>query len=98
MSAIGGSVIRAWRWLSEQVVQDVPEDIMVCEFDCRKAQCNMDEAELCEMRRTEGVGALSPSGGNERSETYVTLYCLPTSLPPASHIMQFTSETAKSCR
>ena len=43
-------VRKAKHWLREQVVQDVPEDIALCEFDCRKGQCRMGEWESCERR------------------------------------------------
>ena len=43
-------VRKAKRWLKEQIVQDVPEDIALCEFDCRKGQCRMGEWESCERR------------------------------------------------
>jgi hypothetical protein len=41
------------RWLKNQIVQDVPEDIALCEFDCRKGQCRMGEWESCERRITD---------------------------------------------
>lgn len=34
-----------------QIIQDVPSDIAVCEFDCRKVQCTLREWEACEHRR-----------------------------------------------
>jgi hypothetical protein len=43
-------VRKAKRWLKEQIVQDVPEDIALCEFDCRKGQCRVGEWESCERR------------------------------------------------
>ncbi len=43
-------VRKAKHWLREQVVQDVPEDIALCHFDCRKGQCRMGEWESCERR------------------------------------------------
>jgi hypothetical protein len=60
MDAMGRSLILAWRWMINHVVQDVPEDIMVCEFDCRKAQCTMVEAERCEKHQHGGAGELFP--------------------------------------
>lgn len=41
---------RVRRWLHGQVVKEVPEDIAVCEFDCRKGQCRMGEWSTCERR------------------------------------------------
>jgi len=40
----------ARRWLKAQIVRDVPEDIALCEFDCRKGQCLFGEWESCERR------------------------------------------------
>jgi hypothetical protein len=37
-------------WLKGQIVQEVPEDVALCEFDCRKGQCRMGEWESCERR------------------------------------------------
>ena len=37
-------------WLTDQVIQDVPEDLALCENDCRKLQCLMGEWESCERR------------------------------------------------
>jgi hypothetical protein len=42
--------IRLWRWIKDQIVRDVPKDIALCEFDCRKEQCTMGEWEMCESR------------------------------------------------
>ena len=53
-------IVRAWRWIVSQIVQEVPEDIMVCEYDCRKSQCTITEAEGCNLRLQKGAGRLSP--------------------------------------
>jgi len=50
----GSPLARLWQWIHGQLVQDVPEDLAVCEFDCRKLQCTMGEWETCE-RRLERV-------------------------------------------
>jgi hypothetical protein len=52
--------IRLWQWVKRQVVQDVPEDIALCEFACRKGQCGMDEWETCDRRINKAAGELSP--------------------------------------
>jgi hypothetical protein len=39
-----------WRWLQGQVVQDVPDSLAVCEFDCRSTACRRGEWERCEHR------------------------------------------------
>ena len=40
---IGTVLIRVWGWIRGQFVQDVPEGIVLCEFDCRKEQCVIGE-------------------------------------------------------
>jgi hypothetical protein len=48
------------RWLS-RLIQDVPEDIAACEFECRRLECRQGDWETCEkrlrgMRRDEDRG------------------------------------------
>ncbi len=58
----GNQPIRGvWRWLRNQIVQEVPEDSSLCEFDCRKGQCTMGEWESCDRRLNKAVGELMPS-------------------------------------
>ena len=38
------------RWVIDQIIQDIPEDCAVCEFDCRKTQCTQDQWMLCSRR------------------------------------------------
>ncbi len=48
------------RWVMEQIVQDVPENIALCELDCRKGQCSMGEWECCSRRITKAAGEFMP--------------------------------------
>jgi len=41
---------RLWQRFMGQIIQDVPEDVQACEFECRKLQCAMGDWEKCEMR------------------------------------------------
>ena len=36
--------------MQRQVVEPVPEESALCEFECRKQQCTMEEWEHCERR------------------------------------------------
>jgi hypothetical protein len=46
-----------WRWLQGQMVQDVPDSVTVCEFDCRPVSCRRGEWERCEHRlRGSAIG------------------------------------------
>jgi hypothetical protein len=40
-----------WHGLKDQIVQEVPPEIALCEFDCRKPECSHGEHEVCERRR-----------------------------------------------
>jgi hypothetical protein len=41
---------RGWRFLMDQLIQDVPESIAVCEFDCRETDCTSERWVSCERR------------------------------------------------
>lgn len=41
---------RFGRWLKRAVVQDVPDEVALCEFDCRKKQCLRGDWSTCERR------------------------------------------------
>jgi hypothetical protein len=41
---------RGWRFLVNQLIQDVPEAIAVCEFDCRETDCTAERWASCERR------------------------------------------------
>ncbi len=41
---------KAKRWLKDQLVEEVPDSLALCEFGCRKQQCRMGEWETCERR------------------------------------------------
>ena len=47
-----------WRWLQDQMVQDVPDSLAVCEFDCRSASCRRGEWERCEHRLGDSAAGL----------------------------------------
>lgn len=61
LHTLGASLTRFGQWTRSLLVQDVPEEIAVCEFDCRKGECSHDEWERCERRLTKAAGELSPS-------------------------------------
>lgn len=51
-------LIRLSRWLASHVVQDVPADLEVCEFDCREPACPREGCAACTRQRegsTDGV-------------------------------------------
>ena len=50
------------RWIKGRLVQDVPEEIAACEFECRRTECKQGDWETCE-RRLRGMG-----GGKNRAE------------------------------
>ena len=42
---------RGWRFLMDQLIQDVPESIPVCEFDCPETDCSAERWTSCERRK-----------------------------------------------
>lgn len=47
-------------FVKRHIVDDVPEDLAVCEFDCPYSECNQAIWSACERRIGSGAGALFP--------------------------------------
>jgi hypothetical protein len=60
-------LMRLWHWFQQRLIEDVPQDIAVCEFDCRKGQCLYDEWSSCERRISKAAGELMPAPPNSPS-------------------------------
>jgi hypothetical protein len=45
-----------WQWLQNQIIQTVPEDSALCEFDCSKCQCTLEEWQTCARRLNKAAG------------------------------------------
>jgi len=56
-----GSMRGFFQWIRSQFIGDVPEDVSLCEFDCRKVQCTQGDWEACERRLNRAQGELMPS-------------------------------------
>ena len=56
----GNSFHRLWQFVKRQIVDEVPEDSAICQFDCRKGQCQQREWETCDRRIRKGAGELFP--------------------------------------
>ena len=62
-------------WVGAHLVQDVPEEIAACEFDCSKPECEGAELINCERRirveaaerRTRGGSSEPPSGYSDQA-------------------------------
>lgn len=46
----GNLISRIRRWLRDEIVQEVPPEMSVCEFECRHLECTMGKWESCENR------------------------------------------------
>ena len=46
----GSNFYRLWKRFKNKVIQEAPEDIQLCEFDCHKLECAMGDWEKCERR------------------------------------------------
>jgi hypothetical protein len=60
MSESVGLLKRIVGWAKNQLVTDVPEDVALCEFDCTRGQCTLDEWATCERRLSHAAGELMP--------------------------------------
>jgi len=47
-------------WVQGQFVRKVPEEVALCEFDCRKPQCKEGEWDACARRMQRAAGELMP--------------------------------------
>ena len=55
-----------WQFVRRHATGDVPEDLAICEFDCRKGRCMQDEWETCDRRIRKGAGELCPDPGGRK--------------------------------
>ena len=55
-----GVVRRMWSKLANELIQDAPEDVAICEFDGRKPQCANKDWSSCERRLKKAEGELMP--------------------------------------
>ena len=61
MSRVSDGLSRMWSAIENVFVQDVPDDVALCEFDCRKGQCSDEDWASCNRRLDKAAGELSPS-------------------------------------
>ena len=47
-------------WAQEQLVGEVPTDLGLCEFDCRRTVCSAGEWTTCHRRISKAAGELMP--------------------------------------
>lgn len=64
---------RLRRWVTNQVIQEIPGDIALCEFDCRKEQCTIEEWATCERRISGASGELKPPTTADSDDLGATL-------------------------
>jgi hypothetical protein len=65
-----------WNRLKGLLIGDAPEDVAVCEFDCRKNQCTYGEWATCERRikltalcKHDSVQSAQVAAGNVASKS-----------------------------
>ena len=51
---------KIWQWMKTQIAQDVSASDELCEYDCRKQQCDEEEWANCERRINRAAGELWP--------------------------------------
>jgi hypothetical protein len=65
------AVVRhAFQWFRQfverHIVGEVPDEIGLCEFDCRELQCTERQWAVCERRRRKGAEELFPAVTSQR--------------------------------
>lgn len=48
------------QWVLNQLIQEVPSNLGLCEFDCRKVQCTQVKWSACSRRLNGAEGELMP--------------------------------------
>lgn len=56
------SIIEFCRWLKAQWIAEVPDDLAICEFECRKSECSFECWATC-VRRIS-LTLIGPSPGS----------------------------------
>jgi hypothetical protein len=59
-----GPLNRLWEWIIDRISQEVPNQIALCEYDCRNLHCTLGEWEACQGRLHKSAGALIPANGD----------------------------------
>jgi hypothetical protein len=56
-----GAFRRLGQKIAGELIQVVPEELAICEFDCRKASCTVEQWRRCERRIEKARGELRPA-------------------------------------
>jgi hypothetical protein len=54
------AMVRLARWLRSQIGQVVPQDMVVCEFECKETTCTSADWNECRRRREMTPGGVDP--------------------------------------
>ena len=49
---------RVQRWFADHIVQNVPEEVSICEYECLEPDCHIAKWALCEKRLSQPENAL----------------------------------------
>ena len=60
-SRVFSSLREFHHWLMGQIIAEVPTEVALCEFDCRRNQCSRSEWLSCGRRISKAAGELMPS-------------------------------------
>lgn len=52
------SIGRVQRWFADHIIQNVPEEVSVCEYECQEPDCHIAKWAMCEKRLTHPEKAL----------------------------------------
>ena len=58
LSQLRNSLSSFGRWMKDQIVTDVPDDLGVCEFECRKSECPSSKWDRCQRRVSKSAAGL----------------------------------------
>jgi hypothetical protein len=58
-----------WRSVVDQIVQEVPQAIEFCEFECTRKQCTLELTGTCDIRPQPRLVLIRPAATNLRPES-----------------------------
>ena len=69
---------RPRQWINKywtQEIQEIPEEVANCEFDCRKLECHDDDLEACKIRLRQNTEEIERWERQEWQQKLAEVFC-----------------------
>lgn len=68
MSRSKGFFAALWQSVVDQIVQEVPQSIEFCEFECTRKQCTLELTGACDIRPQQRLVLIKPAVATSRPD------------------------------